>query len=114
MGQRTNLLLQVEGRSGARLNRVYHLQWGYSALSPTPENHFPVLDAMDDCYLVLPLGSEPTDHLHIPPTHTFILQHPLNKGNINYLYNHLILYQGNQDNAKKSQVGCNIFKNPIL
>lgn len=29
MKQRTNLLLQVEGRSGARLNRVYHLQWGY-------------------------------------------------------------------------------------
>ena len=58
MGQRTNLLLQVErfgkpseegvcslfrgeersanghGRSGARLNRVYHLQWGYRKYLP--------------------------------------------------------------------------------
>jgi hypothetical protein len=34
MGQRTNLLLQVEGRSGARLNKVYHLQWGYRKRLP--------------------------------------------------------------------------------
>ena len=34
MGQRTNLLLQVEDRSGARLNRVYHLQWGYRKYLP--------------------------------------------------------------------------------
>ena len=34
MGQRTNLLLQIEGRSGARLNRVYHLQWGYRKILP--------------------------------------------------------------------------------
>lgn len=34
MGQRTNLLLQVEGRSGARLNKVYHLQWGYRKYLP--------------------------------------------------------------------------------
>ena len=34
MGQRTNLLLQIEGRSGARLNRVYHLQWGYRQKLP--------------------------------------------------------------------------------
>ena len=34
MGQRTNFLLQVEGRSGARLNRVYHLQWGYRKYLP--------------------------------------------------------------------------------
>ena len=34
MGQRTDLLLQVEGRSGARLNRVYHLQWGYRKYLP--------------------------------------------------------------------------------
>ena len=34
MGQRTNLLLQVEGRSKARLNRVYHLQWGYHKYLP--------------------------------------------------------------------------------
>ena len=34
MGQRTNLLLQIEGRSGARLNKVYHLQWGYRKKLP--------------------------------------------------------------------------------
>ena len=34
MGQRTNLLLQIEGRSGARLNKVYHLQWGYRKRLP--------------------------------------------------------------------------------
>ena len=34
MGQRTQLLLQIEGRSGARLNKVYHLQWGYRKKLP--------------------------------------------------------------------------------
>lgn len=34
MGQRTNVLLQIEGRSGARLNKVYHLQWGYRKYMP--------------------------------------------------------------------------------
>ena len=34
MGQRTNILLQIEGHSGARLNRVYHLQWGYRKYMP--------------------------------------------------------------------------------
>lgn len=34
MGQRTNILLQIERRSGARLNRVYHLQWGYYKYMP--------------------------------------------------------------------------------
>ncbi|MCR4874051.1 MAG: hypothetical protein K5885_10985 [Bacteroidales bacterium] len=34
MGQRTNILLQIEGRSGARLNKVYHLQWGYHRTMP--------------------------------------------------------------------------------
>ena len=34
MGQRTNILLQIEGRSGARLNCVYHLQWGYYKYMP--------------------------------------------------------------------------------
>ena len=34
MGQRTNFLFQVDGRSGARLNRVYHLQWGYRKYLP--------------------------------------------------------------------------------
>ena len=34
MGQRTIILLQIEGRSGARLNKVYHLQWGYRKYMP--------------------------------------------------------------------------------
>ena len=34
MGQRTNLLLQIEARSGARLNKVYHLQWGHRKKLP--------------------------------------------------------------------------------
>lgn len=34
MGQRTHLLLQVEGHNGARLNKVYHLQWGYRKYLP--------------------------------------------------------------------------------
>ena len=34
MGQRTNILLQIEGRCGARMNRVYHLQWGYRKYLP--------------------------------------------------------------------------------
>ena len=34
MGQRTNLLFQIEGRTGARLNRVYHFQWGYRKKLP--------------------------------------------------------------------------------
>lgn len=34
MGQRTQLLLQIEGRSGARLNKVYHLQFGYRKKLP--------------------------------------------------------------------------------
>lgn len=34
MGQRTNILLQIEGRSGARLKRVHHLQWGYYKYMP--------------------------------------------------------------------------------
>lgn len=34
MGQRTNILLQIAGRSGARLNRVYRLQWGFYKYMP--------------------------------------------------------------------------------
>lgn len=39
MGQRTNIFLQIEGRSGARLNRVYHLQWGYYKYMPMAFMH---------------------------------------------------------------------------
>jgi hypothetical protein len=43
MGQRTNILLQIEGRSGARLNRVYHLHWGYTNICLWPfSTSFPV------------------------------------------------------------------------
>ena len=34
MGQRTNLLLSMENKAGARLNRVYHLHWGYGKVMP--------------------------------------------------------------------------------
>lgn len=50
-----------------------------AALPPTPADDFPVLDAEDDCYLVLPLDSGGLDHLHIPPTHVFSLQHLIEK-----------------------------------
>lgn len=70
-----------------------------AALPPTPENHFPVLDAMDDCYLVLPLDAGGIDHLHIPPTHTFALQYPLEKESLDYLRNRLLIYQGREDDA---------------
>ena len=65
-----------------------------AALPPTPEDHFPILDAQGDCYLVLPLDSSPIDHLHIPPTHTFALQHPIEREGLEYLRNRLLIYQG--------------------
>lgn len=34
MGQRTNILLSMENKEGARLNKVYHLQWGYGKIMP--------------------------------------------------------------------------------
>lgn len=40
MGQRTNILLQIEGRSGAHLNHVYHLQWGCYKYMPMAFLHF--------------------------------------------------------------------------
>ena len=71
-----------------------------AALPPTPEDNFPVLDAMDDCYLVLPLDDSSNDHLHIPPTHTFALQRQLEKEDIDCLRNHLHKYQNQQNNAE--------------
>ena len=73
-----------------------------AALPPTPEDHFPVLDAMDDCYLVLPLDSGHIDHLHVPPTHTFALQHPLENEGLDYLRKRLLIYQGREDEADMS------------
>lgn len=50
-----------------------------AALPPTPEDHFPVLDASDDCYLILPISENPDCHIHIPPTHVFRLRHTLSE-----------------------------------
>ena len=68
-----------------------------AALPLTPVDNFPVLDAEDDCYLVLPLDASGLDHLHIPPTHTFALQHPLEKEGLDYLHTRLLIFQGRQD-----------------
>ena len=68
-----------------------------AALPPTPADKFPILDAEDDCYLVFPLDASGLDHLHIPPTHTFSLQHPLEKEAMDYLHNRLLIYQGRED-----------------
>lgn len=46
-------------------------------LPPTPEDHFLVLDAIDDSYRILPISDNPDDHLHVPPTHVFRLGHSL-------------------------------------
>ena len=50
-----------------------------AALPPTPEDHFPVLDASDDCYLILPISENPDSHIHVPPTHVFRLQHAISE-----------------------------------
>lgn len=70
-----------------------------AAIPPSPEDHFPVLDALDDCFLVLPLDSGPIVHLHIAPTHTFALQHQIEKEGLEYLHNRLLIYQGHKDEA---------------
>ena len=53
-----------------------------AALPPTPEDHFPVLDAIDDSYLILPISEDPDFHLHVPPTHVFKLSHIISDENI--------------------------------
>ena len=50
-----------------------------AALPPTPQDNFPVLDAMDDSYLILPISENPDSHLHVPPTHVFKLQHTISE-----------------------------------
>ena len=78
-----------------------------AALPPTSEDHFPILDALDDCYLVLPLDASGLDHLHIAPTHTFALQHPIEKEDIEYLRNRLLIYQGREGEANMGSI-CEI------
>jgi len=70
-----------------------------AALPPTTAEKHLLLDAEDDCYIVLPLDSGPIDHLHIAPTHTFALQHPIEKEGLDYLHNRLLIYQGREDEA---------------
>lgn len=53
-----------------------------AALPPMPEDHFPVLDAMDDSYLILPISEDPDVHFHVPPTHVFKLSHFISEENI--------------------------------
>lgn len=61
-------------------NRIY---FGIiAALPPTPGDHFPVLDAMDDSYLILPISEAPDFHLHVPPTHVFKLSYFISEENI--------------------------------
>ena len=50
-----------------------------AGLPPTPEDHFLVLDAIDDSYRILPISDNPDDHLHVPPTHVFQLRHSLSE-----------------------------------
>lgn len=48
-------------------------------LPPTPEDHFLVLDAIDDSYRILLISDNLEDHLHVPPTHVFRLRHSLSE-----------------------------------
>lgn len=78
-----------------------------AALPPTSEENLPVLDAMDDSYLVLPLDAGPIDHLHIPPTHTFFIKDKLAKECIDYLNTKLLIHQGRQNEADMRSI-CRI------
>lgn len=53
-----------------------------AGLPPTPEDHFPVLDAIDDSYRILPISDNPDDHLHVPPTHVFRLSHSISEDDV--------------------------------
>lgn len=113
-----NLCNQFEGRNPEairfKVGDIVEVMEGHrlytgivAVLPPTPEDHFPILDALDDCYLVLPLDSGPIDHLHIAPTHTFTLQHPKEKEELDYLRNRLLIYQGCEDEANMGSI-CTI------
>lgn len=102
--QNYNLVNQFEGRQTEAIRfhvgDIVEVLEGHrlfaaiiEALPPTPEGHFPVLDAEDDSYLVLPLDDKRIDHLHIAPTHTFQLSRPLEKEAIDYLHTRLAIAQ---------------------
>lgn len=71
------------------------------ALPPTPDDHFPVPDAEDDSYLVLPLNDKRIDHMHIAPTHTFPLSKTLEKEAVDYLNTRLAIAQKKEANMTK-------------
>jgi len=56
-----------------------------AALPPTPEDNFPILDAMDDCYLILPYSDDRDDHFHVPCTHVFTPTQEYNETIIHHL-----------------------------
>ena len=113
-----NLCNQFEGRNPEairfKIGDIVEVLEGHrlytaivAALPPTPEDHFPILDALDDCYLVLPLDASGLDYLHIAPTHTFALQHSIEKEDIEYLRNRLLIYQGREGEANMGSI-CEI------
>lgn len=108
--QNYNLANQYKGRDSDtirfRVGDIVEVLEGHrlytaivAALPPTPADNFPILDALDDCYMVLPLNFKPIGHLHIAPTHTFSLRHRLETECLNYLRTRLLLLQGREDEA---------------
>ena len=78
-----------------------------AAIPPTPEDGFQGLDALDDAYMVLPLDTGPIDHLHIAPTYTFPLRHPLEEVCAKYLHTRLLIFQNRKDEADMRSI-CTI------
>lgn len=110
--QNYNLVNQFEGRQPEAIRfhvgdivevlEGHHLFAAIiEALPPTNDDHFPMLDAEDDCYLVLPLDDHHIDHLHIAPTHTFPLSRTLEKEAIDYLHTRLAIAQKKEANISK-------------
>ena len=102
--QNYNLVNQFEGRRPEAIRfhvgdivevlKGHHLFAAIiEALPPIPDDHFPMLDAEDNCYLVLPLNDKRIDHLHIAPTHTFPLSRTLEKEAVDYLNTRLAIAQ---------------------
>jgi len=71
-----------------------------AALPPTPEDGFPLLDALDDCYLILPCSEELNEHFHVPCTHVFPLKHQLKDADKALLYRLLDLYVNADSSCK--------------
>ena len=116
--QNYNLINQFEGRNANairfHIGDIVEVLDGkrlftaiVAELPPTPEDGFYGLDALDDSYMVLPLESGHIDHLHIAPTHTFSLRHPLEEDCANYLRTRLLIFQGREDEADMSSI-CEI------